>query len=173
MSITTKTGDDGSTGLWSGERVPKDSPRIEVLGEADELSSRLGLARLACALPEVRDAVEGIQRSLARVSGELASVEVSFDDPIQSWDEAAIDEAIAALEARIPLLGFVVPGRTESSARLDLARAQARTLERRVLALNREEPVSDILRRWLNRLSDYLFLLAREEEVAAGELEYL
>jgi cob(I)alamin adenosyltransferase len=173
MSITTKTGDDGTTGLWSGERLPKDSRRIEVLGELDELTSRLGLARLACRLPGTGRALEVLQRSLARAAGELASIDPPFDDPIRSSDEEAVEKAISALEAAIPLRGFVLPGRTEASARIDLARVQARALERRVVALGREAEVSDTLRRWLNRISDYLYMLARSEESAEGKLEYL
>jgi cob(I)alamin adenosyltransferase len=177
MSITTKTGDDGTTGLWSGERVPKDHPLIEACGAVDELSSRIGFARLACRLPESARALEGIQRDLLRVGGELASIEPAFTDPIQSWEEECITVKIRELESRIPLLGFVLPGRTEASARIDLARTAARALERRVVALafrpvERGSPVSDILRRYLNRLSDYLFMLARSEEDAEGKIEY-
>jgi cob(I)alamin adenosyltransferase len=173
MSITTKTGDDGTTALWSGGRLPKDHIRIEAVGEVDELSSLLGFARLACGLEEGRAAVEGLQRDLARVAGELASVDPPFGDPIRSRDEQDLTERIRALEGGIKLRGFVLSGRTEASARLDLARTQARRLERRVVALSREAEVSGILRRWLNRLSDYLFMLARAEEDAEGKIEYL
>jgi cob(I)alamin adenosyltransferase len=173
MSITTKTGDDGSTGLWSGERVAKDHPRIEICGDIDELSSLLGLARLAARLPETGAALEALQRDLVRLGGELASLDPAFTNPIQSWDEEALTEKIRALEVSIPLLGFVLPGRTEASARIDLARTVARRVERRVVALARGIPVSDILRRYLNRLSDYLFMLARSEEAAEGKIEYV
>jgi cob(I)alamin adenosyltransferase len=178
MSITTKGGDDGFTDLWSGERVGKDHLRIEVCGEIDELSSFLGFARLAVGLKETAEALEAIQRDLVRVGGEIASMNPAFTDPIQSWDEEAITGKILALEARLPLIGFVLPGRTEASARLDLARTAARRLERRVVALSRavahggDAPVSDILRRYLNRVSDYLFMLARAEEAAEGKIEY-
>jgi ATP:cob(I)alamin adenosyltransferase len=172
-SIMTKTGDDGTTGLWSGQRVPKDHPRIETVGEVDELSSLLGFARLACGLVGTRSAAERMQRDLVRVAGELASVDPPFGNPIQACDEKDITERIHALEAEIELHGFVLPGRTEASARLDLARASARRLERTVVALARETEVSDILRRYLNRLSDYLFMLARSEEAAAGKIEYV
>jgi ATP:cob(I)alamin adenosyltransferase len=171
-SITTKTGDDGTTGLWSGNRVAKDHPRIEAIGEVDELSSLLGFARLACGLESTRSSIEALQRCLVRVAGELASLDPPFDDPIQSWDEKAITDAILELESRIELHGFVLPGRTEGSARLDLARTAARRLERRVVSLSREAALSDILRRYLNRLSDYLFMLARAEEDAVGKIEY-
>jgi len=172
MSITTKTGDDGSTGLRSGERVGKDDPRIEILGEIDELSSRLGLARLAAKLPATAQALEDIQRVLLRMAGELASVGVPFKEPLQAREEERISADIGALEAAIPLRGFVLPGRTEASARIDLARSAARRVERRVVALSRSAPVSEVLRRYLNRLSDYLFMLARSEEAAEGKMEY-
>jgi ATP:cob(I)alamin adenosyltransferase len=179
MGITTKGGDDGTTGLWSGERVPKDDPRVEACGEVDELSSRLGFARLACRLPEVRAALEGLQRDLVRVGGEIASVDPAFADPIQPCDEESITEGIRGLEARVPLRGFVLPGRTEASARIDLARTAARRLERRVVSLARSEgdgcpaaALSDILCRYINRLSDYLFMLARAEEAAEDKIEY-
>jgi cob(I)alamin adenosyltransferase len=172
MSITTKSGDDGSTGLWSGERVGKDDPRIEICGDIDELSSLLGFARLAATLGPSREALEALQRDLLRLAGELASVDPAFTDPIQSWDEEGLTAKTRALEAAIPFLGFVLPGRTEGSARIDLARTVARRVERRVVALSRTAPVSDILRRYLNRLSDYLFMLARAEEAAEGKIEH-
>ncbi len=178
MSITTKGGDDGSTDLWSGERVPKDDPRIEVCGEIDELASFIGFACHAVRLPETEKSLRALQRDLVRAAAEIASIEPSFTDPIQSWDEEGLTARIYELEAGIPLRGFVLPGKTEASARIDLARTAARTLERRVVAFSRaavvrgEAPVSDILRRWLNRLSDYLFMLARAEESAEGKIEY-
>lgn len=172
MSITTMTGDDGTTGLWSGGRVAKDDLRIEALGEVDEVSSFLGFARLACRLDANRSAIEELQRNLVRVAGELASTDPAFDDPIQAWDEKGITERIYRLESGLKLAGFVLPGRTEASARLDLARVSARGLERRVVALSRTSEVSSHLRRYLNRLSDYLFLLARAEEAAEGKIEY-
>lgn len=171
MGITTKTGDDGTTGLWSGQRVPKDDIRIEACGEADELSSLLGFARLAARLPETAAALEALQRDLVRVGGELASSEPPFKDPILPADEESLTARIAELESRAGFDAFVLPGRTEGSARIDLARTAARRLERRVVALARARPVSGALRRWLNRLSDYLFLLARAEEDAAGAVE--
>ena len=171
-SITTKTGDDGTTGLWSGQRVPKDHPRIEAAGEVDELSSFLGFARIACSLDSTKVSIESLQRDLVRVAGELASIDPAFDNPIQSRDEKAITDKIHELEAQVELHGFVLPGRTEGAARIDLARVACRRLERTVVAFSREAEVSDILRRYFNRLSDYLFLLARSEEAAAGKIEY-
>ncbi|MEN6364968.1 MAG: cob(I)yrinic acid a,c-diamide adenosyltransferase [Rectinema sp.] len=172
MSIMTKTGDSGDTGLMSGERVGKDDPRVEAYGTIDELSSALGIARHLCVQDEVLYAIEDIQRLLFRVAGELASVSAVFDRPILPEDEARISERTAGLEARIPLRGFVIPGMTQGSAALDLARTIARRAERRVVALARIEPVSMDLRRFLNRLSDYIFMLARAEEAAAGKISF-
>jgi ATP:cob(I)alamin adenosyltransferase len=183
MSITTKSGDDGSTRLVSGERVPKDDPRVEACGEVDELSSLLGFARLACRLAATAEALERLQRELLRVAGELGSAGSAFADPIRPSEEEAMTERILAIEERIPIRGFVLPGRTEASSRIDLARTAARRLERRAVALSRGiaarppesargASVSRSLLRYLNRLSDYLFMLAREEEAAEGKIEF-
>lgn len=172
MSIMTRTGDSGDTGLWSGERVGKDDLRIEAYGTVDELSAALGVARHACAQGEVLAAIEDIQRLLFRVGGELASLGKPFAAPILPADEALVAERAAELEARIPIKGFVVPGMTPGSAALDMARTIARRAERRVVALSRKETVSADLRKFLNRLSDYLYMLARAEEAAAGAIRF-
>lgn len=172
MSIVTRTGDEGMTSLWSGERVWKDDLRVEAYGTVDELSSCLGLARHQVRLPETVAEIELIQRSLVRVAGELASRGQPFTRPINSHDEAELSEKVAELEERIVLTGFVVPGMTPGSAALDLARTVCRRAERRIVALARESEVSDSLRQWLNRLSDYLFMLARAEEEAEGKITF-
>ena len=172
MSIVTKTGDEGLTSLWSGERVWKDDLRVEAYGTVDELSSFLGLARHSAALPETLAAIEEVQRDLVRVAGELASRGTPFSRPLLQADEERLTKATEALEARIPLKGFVLPGMTPGSAALDAARTVARRAERRVVALAKEVEVGEPLRRYLNRLSDYLFMLARAEEAASGALRY-
>ncbi len=173
MSIMTKTGDDGDTGLWSGERIGKDDLRVEAYGTIDELSSALGVARHLCLQDEVLYAIEDIQRILFRVAGELASVGVAFDRPITAKDEEKLAARTTSIEERILLKGFVLPGMTAGSAALDMARTIARRAERRVVALSRKEAVSIDLRKFLNRLSDYLFMLARVEEEAAGRLTFV
>jgi ATP:cob(I)alamin adenosyltransferase len=173
MSIMTKTGDDGTTGLLSDERVSKDDPRVEAYGTVDELASFLGVARHVCSLNEVRSAIEEVQRVLFRVAGELASPGIPFDDPIRDEDEARVAEKTAAIEERIPLEGFVLPGMTQGSAALDVARTVARRAERRIVALARDSEVAIPLRNYMNRLSDYLFMLARDEEAAAGSIQYI
>jgi len=173
MSIVTKTGDEGQTSLWTGERIWKDDLRVEAYGTVDELSSFLGLARHSVSLPETIEAIESIQRGLWRVAAELAYSGRKTADPIGGADEAAITEATQALEARIPLRGFVLPGMTEGSAALDVARTVCRRAERRLVALARLSEVPGPLRSWLNRLSDYLFMLARSEEAAEGRIRFV
>ncbi len=173
MSIVTKTGDDGSTGLWSGERIGKDSLRVEAYGTIDELSSALGMARHLCFQDNVLYAIEDIQRMLFRVAGELASLGTPFNRPITQEDELSIEEKTHEIEERIPLRGFVVPGMTQGSAALDIARTIARRAERRVIALSRTESVSPVLLRTLNRLSDFIYMLARDEEKAQNKLTFV
>jgi ATP:cob(I)alamin adenosyltransferase len=174
MSIATKTGDSGETSLWSGERVGKDDARVEAYGSLDELSSFLGLARHSCRLESSIAAIESIQRGLVRAEAELASSHAAGKarSRIGPEDEAALSGALHALEARIKLKGFVLPGMTEGSAALDLARTVCRRAERRIVALSRESPVSAELLKYVNRLSDYLFMLARDEEEAEGRITY-
>lgn len=173
MSIMTRTGDDGTTGLWSGERIPKDHPRVEAYGTLDEVSSALGVARHLCMEDEVLYAIEDLQRLIFRISAELASVSIPFDKPITELDAERIEKKTEAMEERITLKGFVLPGMTQGSAALDIARTIVRRAERRVLQLSREEDVSPILRKTLNRLSDYIFMLARVEENAAGKIRFV
>jgi ATP:cob(I)alamin adenosyltransferase len=172
MSIVTKTGDLGDTGLWSEERVGKDDQRVEAYGTIDEFSSSLGVARHLCLQDEVLFAIEELQRLCFRIAGELASKAKPFDRPIKSEDEEKISARIQALEDRILLTGFVLPGMTQGSAALDVARTVLRRAERRIVALSRKEPVSADLMRLVNRLSDYIFMLARAEEKAAGALRF-
>ncbi len=172
MSIVTKTGDGGLTSLWSGERVRKDDPRVEAYGTLDELSSFLGLARHSARLPSTLEAIDSVQGDLVRAGGELASRGKPFSLPLSAADVEALTTATRLLEEKIPLDGFVLPGMTPASASLDVARAVARRAERRVLSLAREAEVSTELRVWLNRLSDWLFMLARAEEQAEGKLRF-
>ena len=163
MSIYTKTGDAGETGLYTGERVRKSSLRVAVYGTVDELDSVLGLARAFVAKAEVRERVLALQKKLPALMADLASR--AQDAMIAEADVTAIEQAMDELEGRLPpLTSFLVPGDTQGGAALDYARTVTRRAERLFCRLSEEEEVHDTDRRYLNRLSDYCFLLMRLEE---------
>ena len=163
MSIYTKTGDGGETGLYTGERVRKSSLRVAVYGTVDELDSVLGLARAFVAKAEVRERVLALQKKLPALMADLASR--AQEAMIAEADVAAIEQAMDELEGRLPpLTSFLVPGDTQGGAALDHARTVTRRAERLFCRLAEEEEVHDTDRRYLNRLSDYCFLLMRLEE---------
>jgi cob(I)alamin adenosyltransferase len=165
-------GDDGSTGLLGGGRARKDDPRIEAYGSVDEASSAIGLAKALSAHRRVRAICEELQRGLYALGAELATnpeSKVSFGSTTGAGVER-LEEFTAELEKAVPMPdGFVLPGATPASGALDLARAITRRAERRCLTLERgggfENPQ---VRRWLNRLSLLLFVLARYEEGLSG-----
>ena len=173
MKIYTKTGDEGETGLFAGPRVPKDHPRIEAYGDVDELNSVLGVVRAAGPPAELDELLARIQNELFSVGAELAT-----PDPVKQGTNliaeahvVALEQAIDRFEARLtPLKQFVLPGGTQPAALLHLARTVCRRAERRVMALVHasNEPISQIIIRYLNRLSDLLFVLARGANSAAG-----
>ena len=163
MSIYTKTGDGGETGLYTGERVRKSSLRVAVYGTVDELDSVLGLARAFAAKAEVRERVLALQKKLPMLMADLASR--AQEAMIAEADVAALEQAMDELEGRLPpLTSFLVPGDTQGGAALDHARTVTRRAERLFCRLAEEEEVHDTDRRYLNRLSDYCFLLMRLEE---------
>jgi cob(I)alamin adenosyltransferase len=169
FSITTRTGDQGSTRLFSGEEVPKDSLRTDAYGDADELCSVLGLARATGRDEDVRAAVEQIQRELFIINAELATTPgrlAGLKDRVDDAMLKELDRRREALEAKVKMpAGFVIPGGTVAGAHLDHARTIARRCERKVTGLRRSGDVTNpIVLVWLNRLSDYLWLLARREE---------
>jgi len=172
MSIVTRTGDDGLTGLWSGERVRKDDPRVEAYGTVDELDSVLGEAKHYLKREDTRRLAEEIQRDLFRVAGELATRSGSFSRPMTEADEARLAAYVERFEAEIPLKGFVLPGSTPQSAKLDIARTVCRRAERRIVSLAWDADVPEPLRRYVNRLSDLLFMMARAEEASDGGVRY-
>ena len=164
MKIYTRTGDDGTTGLYGGARVPKDDPRVEAYGTVDETNATLGLARAAGLPPELDEVLARAQSTLFDVGAALATPadRASAVASIGDADVAALERAIDALEARLePLKTFVLPGGTEAAARLHLARTVCRRAERLVVSLAARAPVSPLIVRWLNRLSDLLFVQAR------------
>lgn len=167
------TGDDGSTRLLGGGRVPKDDLRIETYGTVDEASSALGLAKALCADERVRRLVETLQRGLYRLGAELATApeEAGRFGSTSEADVAELERLTAELEAEIEMpREFVLPGSTPASGALDLARAVVRRAERRCVSLMAAGGLTNVqARRYLNRLGLLLFVLARYEEGLAGK----
>ena len=159
MRIYTRTGDDGTTGLPGGARVGKDSPRIEALGDVDELDATLGLARAHDPGGPLHAELATIQSKLLLVGAQLAG---AGDERVGDDDVATLERWIDRLEAELPPpAGFVLPGASAPGARLHVARTVCRRAERRVVALARTEPVGSGPLRYLNRLGDLLFVMAR------------
>ena len=172
--MTTRTGDDGTTGLGGGQRLPKDAPRIAALGVVDELSSAVGLALAAGVSPATRQRLRLVQNDLFHLGADLCILEgdkATRPGPrIELRHVQAIDGVIEDLTSTLPALeNFVLPGGTPAAAALHLARALCRRAERAVVALSRAEAIGPQVVQYLNRLSDALFLLARHENHAAGE----
>ena len=157
--IATRTGDDGTTGLGDGTRVPKSHGRIGAMGDVDELNSHIGVV-LAEPLPDdVRDLLVTIQHELFNLGGELSIPGFTLlkDDAV-----AALDDALAHYNAALPRLAeFILPAGTRSAALAHVARAVARRAERAVVTLAASEAINAAPRLFLNRLSDLLFVLAR------------
>ncbi len=157
--ITTRTGDDGTTGLAGNTRVSKDHPRIEAMGDVDELNSHIGLL-LAEPLPgDIRVLLSQIQQNLFNLGGELAMPEFNG---ISEERLTGLDDDIAHYNAALPpLREFVLPGGTRAAGQAHVCRTVCRRAERRLISLNATEPLSPLLMQYLNRLSDLLFVLAR------------
>ena len=157
--IATRTGDDGTTGLGDGTRVPKSHGRVGAMGDVDELNSHLGVL-LAEPLPDdVRDLLVTIQHELFNLGGELSIPGYTLlkDDAV-----AALDAALEHYNAALPRLKeFILPAGTRSAALAHVARAVARRAERAVVTLSASEAINAAPRLFLNRLSDLLFVLAR------------
>jgi cob(I)alamin adenosyltransferase len=175
MRIYTRHGDDGSTGLFGGQRVGKDSLRVEAYGTLDEANSAIGFAAAACGDEAMRAILLELQSRLFDAGANLCtptppgeappgSIPRFTDEHIQQM-ERWIDEAWAPLE---PMKQFILPGGSELACRLHVARCVARRAERLAVALGRSEAVDPRIVVWLNRLSDLLFALARRANQLAG-----
>lgn len=164
--IYTRTGDAGTTGLGDGSRIAKDSARITAMGDVDELNSLLGVILCEDLPADVRELFTGIQHDLFDLGGELCipgSALLKATQPARL--EAAIDHYNADLG---PLKEFILPGGNRAAALTHLARTVCRRAERMTVALATAEPVSDVGRQYLNRLSDLLFVLGRWLNKAGG-----
>ena len=178
MKIYTKTGDKGETGLFGGGRVSKSHPRVEAYGDIDELNAVLGLARSIEMMPRIDEVLAPVQRDLFSLGALLATP--NPDKVRQQLEKARIDDArITELEHAIddgetelePLTAFILPGGTPKSAALHVARTVCRRAERKVISLGNEVEIPPIVVKYLNRLSDLLFVLARVANRRAGAPE--
>jgi cob(I)alamin adenosyltransferase len=181
MKIYTKTGDEGATGLFGGGRVGKDHPRVEAYGDVDELNATLGMARAVELMPRIDEVLVPLQRDLFSIGALLATPDLAkmheqlakarIDDERIVELERAIDACDRELE---PLRSFILPGGTPKSAALHVARTVCRRAERRVIALQREIEIPQLVVIYLNRLSDLLFMLARlaNRRAGAGEVTW-
>jgi cob(I)alamin adenosyltransferase len=169
--ITTRTGDQGETGLGNGARVPKDSVRIAALGDVDELNSSIGLV-LAEALPDnVREALVAVQHDLFDLGGEVA---VPGHTSLTQRQIARLEDDLQRWNADLPpLKEFILPGGTRPAALVHMARTVCRRAERSLVALSRAEDMSESARVYLNRLSDMLFVLGRVLNRAGGGSDVL
>jgi cob(I)alamin adenosyltransferase len=164
MKIYTRTGDDGTTGLFGGDRVRKCDPRLECYGTVDELNATIGLAAVAASAP-MQQKLRQIQNELFVIGAHLATPEAGRAAALPTMDESVIarlEMQIDNAESDLPALRqFILPGGSEAAARLHLARTVCRRAERLLVDFSLDRPVSAILLTYLNRLSDWLFVYAR------------
>ncbi len=169
--ITTRTGDDGSTGLGDGSRIHKSAIRVQVMGDVDELNSALGVLLVEPLSGSARDQLTRIQNQLFDLGGEVC---IPGHRAITDAQVAFLDQAAGELNATLPALKeFILPGGSRAAAVCHSARTIARRAERSLAALKTGEDVSDAAMQYLNRLSDYLFILARTLNRDAGIADVL
>ena len=169
MKLYTRTGDDGSTGLFGSERVGKDHPRVEACGCVDELNALVGLAAAACGdsdLARLKAILDALQKMLFTLGADLATpAEETHGSKITRTTARDVTEVEGWIDEfdtdNTPMRNFVLPGGTELAARLHVARTVARRAERRIVNLTRIETVTPEVGVYLNRVSDLLFAMAR------------
>ena len=165
--IYTRTGDDGTTGMGDGSRVEKDDPRIEAIGAVDELNSTTGFL-LTHELPDaVRASLTGIQHRLFDIGGEFSIPGTTI---ITNEQVEQLEQTLDELNADLPALKeFILPGGTRAASACHVARAVCRRAERRSYSLGKQANINPASLRYLNRLSDLLFVMARHLNQQAGE----
>ncbi len=170
MSIVTRTGDRGLTSLFGGERISKASARMHACGTVDELNAALGTVLTGNNLPPLLCAeLTQLQHMLFRAGADLGARQEKKTERIATEHIQEIERWIDRMEAALPeQTSFILPGGSEASAELHLARTTCRRAERWIVTLQELEPISQELRIFFNRLSDYLFLAARTANAAVG-----
>ena len=171
--VYTRTGDDGTTGLGAGGRVSKDSPRIEAYGTVDELNSQIGLVLSTGVNDEIAAALRSIQNDLFHLGSDLCIPEEEKERrPVPRIEErhiTGLENLMDRLSQELaPLENFILPGGSPGAAQLHVARTVCRRAERRVVTLAGREPVGPHTIRYLNRLSDTFFVMARHENKRRG-----
>jgi cob(I)alamin adenosyltransferase len=165
--IYTRTGDDGSTGMADGRRVAKDDLLVQAIGEVDEMNSQLAV--VACHMPDIfKQAITRIQNELFNVGAELTLGEAMIKQENVDWLEKSLDELNMSLT---PLKEFILPGGGLAASHCHVARAICRRTERSLVSLDGQASLNKYLKAYINRLSDYLFVLARAISKEAGEDE--
>lgn len=172
MSIVTKTGDDGTTGLYGAPRVSKAAPRIQAFGDVDELNAAIGMALAEPDLPpQLREQCHRVQQVLFRVGADL-STPLGSDAKPPRMEQRHVDEVegwIRAHEASLPpQTAFLLPGGTRAATALHLARTVCRRAERAIVLLAHTDELTPHVRTYVNRLSDWCFIAARAANQAAG-----
>ena len=175
MKIYTKTGDKGDTGLFGGDRVGKDAPRIEVYGAVDELNSLIGIIRALRPNKKIDEVLRKIQSDLFVLGADLAtrkSAKRSLIPRISRSHIASLEKTIDVLQLPLrPLKAFILPGGTIAASHLHYARTVCRRAERSTVRLSRSEEIDEYVLVYLNRLSDLLFVLARYANHAGKKKE--
>ena len=169
--IYTRTGDDGTTGLGDGARVPKTSLRVEAMGAVDELNSVIGLLIAASSPGSIQETLSAVQHTLFDIGGEIS---LPGQELLNNEQVTQIENALDRMnEALSPLKDFILPGGTQPAGLCHLARSVCRRAERRLLVLAEQQSVSNASTKYLNRLSDLLFVMARHLNGMAGVADVL
>ena len=169
--IYTRTGDDGTTGLSDGSRVPKTSTRVEAMGEVDELNSLIGLLMTEPLPDHIGDFLVLVQHTLFDLGGELS---LPGHVLVNSGQIVAVEQMLDGLnESLAPLEEFILPGGARTAAHCHVARSACRRAERALVSVDDGHPISDISQQYINRLSDLLFVMARSLNQLAGQPDIL
>jgi cob(I)alamin adenosyltransferase len=174
MKIYTKTGDDGTTGLFAGGRVRKDSARIRAYGDVDELNSHLGKVRSLDTTNIFAEAFDKLQRLLFNLGADLATPLIAKNSipRIIESDAPSLEVLIDLFELELPpLTHFILPGGSQLASELHVARTVARRAEREIVALSQTEDIGSAIEPFINRLSDLLFVMARYANFKLGVAE--
>ncbi|RAP54725.1 MAG: ATP:cob(I)alamin adenosyltransferase [Methanosphaera sp. rholeuAM130] len=162
-AVYTRTGDKGTTGLYTGERIAKNSMRVEAYGNVDEITSALGLARVTATRDDIRTTIVELEKKLSSLMSDIASIGLS-EPYITDADIIEIETMINEYDAMLePLSNFLLPGDTLAEAALDIARTTTRRAERQLLRLAAQEDVNHNVLIYINRLSDLCFIMGRVE----------